>query len=219
MKNKIKILIADDHQLILDGIAAFLEKERDIEIKALVRDGDSALEALSQHPIDIAILDVNMPQKNGFETAIVIKNNYPTVKTILLTLESDGQYILQAMRQGIHGYVIKDKSKKILIQAIRSVFSGSSYWSPDLLPRIADAQLLQAKNNDNIKLSAREREIILLMTDKPSYTAKEIADELDIAVYTVNTHIRNAKQKLNMSRTAELIIYGASLKNKFTANQ
>jgi DNA-binding NarL/FixJ family response regulator len=205
--NNIKLLIVDDHQIILDGIAAFLEKEKELEIAGFARDGSAALEFLASYLVDVVVLDINMPVLNGIETAKQIRKKHPNTKIILLTMEGDGQFILQAMRLGVHGYVIKEKSREILIQAIHSVFRGSSYWSPDLLPRIADAQLLYPLENDSVKLTTRETDIIQLMAEKPALTAKEIADELNIAVYTVNTHLRNAKQKLGVSKTAELIKY------------
>lgn len=204
---KINLLIVDDHQIILDGIALFLEKETEISIMGFAHNGEEALAFLKTNLVDMVILDIHMPVLDGVETSKQIKKLYPNIKIILLTMEGDGQFILQAMRLGVHGYVVKEKSKEVLVQAIHSVAKGSSYWSPDLLPRIADAQLLYPLDTGEVKLTARELEIICLMARKPELTAKEVADVLKMAVLTVNTHIRNARQKLKVGRTAELVKY------------
>lgn len=204
---KIKLLIVDNHQIILDGIAAFLEKEINFEIVGFALNGQKALDFLVSNPVDVIILDINMPVLNGLETAKQVKRLYPATKIILLTLENDGHFVLRGMRMGVHGYVVKEKSKEVLVQAIYSVFSGSSYWSPDLLSKIADAQLVEPEDIDPVKLSTRELNLIKRLSEKPALTAKELAEEFNIAVHTVNTHIRNAKQKLGMSKTSELIKY------------
>jgi two-component system, NarL family, nitrate/nitrite response regulator NarL len=202
---KIKLLIVDDHQIILDGIASFLEKETEMSIVGFAHNGEQALTFLQSTPVDVVVLDIHMPVLDGVKTSKQIKKQYPNTKIILLTMEGDGQYILRAMQLGIHGYVVKEKSKEVLVQAIHSVAKGSSYWSPDLLPRIAEAQLLYPPDNGDVKLTMREVEIIRLMAEKPSLTAKEVAGELKMAAHTVNTHLRNARQKLKVGRTAELI--------------
>ena len=204
---KVKTLLVDDHQIVLDGIQAFLGIRSDIEIVGMLRSGAEALSFLATESADVVILDISMPEMDGLETAQQIRKKYPEIKIILLTMQGDGHYILNAMKIGIHGYVVKEKSKEVLVSAIQSVHSGSSYWSPDLLPRIADAQLLQQEEEEKVKLTNREQQTICLMAKDPSLTAKEIADRLFIAEVTVQTHIRNAKSKLGLHRNMELVKY------------
>lgn len=204
---KINILIADDHELILDGVSFFLGKEVDFVVLGSAKNGYEVLDFLHTSPVDIVILDIHMPILDGIETSKIIKKKFPNTKIILLTMEGDGQFILQAMRLGIHGYVLKEKSKEVLITAINSVANGSSYWSPDLLPRIADAQLLYPVEAEKINFTTSELQVICTMINRPSFTAKEVADELRLAVLTVNTHLRNARQKLKVTKTLEVVKY------------
>ncbi|MCA0237189.1 MAG: response regulator transcription factor [Bacteroidetes bacterium] len=205
---KIKLLLVDDHQIILDGISSFLEKENDFEIMGFALDGEGALDFLAHHMVDVVVMDISMPHKDGIETARVVRKEFPNIKIILLTMQGDGQYILNAMKLGVHGYVLKEKSKEILVRAIHCVHTGSTYWSPDLIPRIANAQLIHYEgHNDDIHLTLREKEIICLLVKEPSLTAKQMADRLNIAALTVETHLRNARQKLKISTSRELMQY------------
>jgi two-component system nitrate/nitrite response regulator NarL len=206
MKN-IKLLLVDDHQIILDGITSFLEKDPEINIIGYALNGKLAIDFLANNSADVVLLDISMPVLDGIETAKQIRRDFPNIKIILLTMQGDGHYILNAMRLGVHGYVVKEKSKEVLVTAIHSVFGGSSYWSPDLMPRIADAQLLSNNDVEQGSLTSRELEIICEMVEDPSKTAKEIGDKLNIAEVTVQTHIRNAKQKLSFHKAGELIKY------------
>lgn len=204
---KIKLLLVDDHQIVLDGIQAFLEKEPDMEITGTAHNGAEALRLLELQPADVVIMDISMPEMDGIETARHIRKHYPDTKIILLTMQGDGHFILNAMKMGVHGYVLKEKSKEILVAAINNVYQGSSYWSPDLLPRIANAQLLHNDADETVHLTDRERQTICMMADDPSLTAKEIGERLFIAEVTVHTHIRNAKKKLGLHRNMELVKY------------
>lgn len=206
MKN-IQILLVDDHQIVLDGISAFLEKEPDMAIAGYAHDGQAALDFLAKQLVDVVVLDISMPILDGIEAAKEIRKSHPDTKIILLTMQGDGHYILNAMKLGVQGYVMKEKSREILVSAIHSVCRGSTYWSPDLLPRIAEAQFQQQRQEEPGSLTARELEISCLMARSPSLTAKEIGDQLFIAEVTVQTHLRNAKQKLGLKKSAELIKY------------
>lgn len=211
---RIKLFLVDDHQIMIDGLQAFLDKEPQIEIIGIAHNGEEALDCLKKHHADVVVLDISMPgDMDGLETAKQIKRSLPDTKIILLTMFGEGPVILKALRIGIHGYVLKDKSKETLLAAIYAVLNGNSYFSPDLLKRIAeDTEDDDSIDNVPVKLTKREMQIICLMAKEPSLTAEQLGERLFIAGVTVQTHIRNAKDKLGMSRSAELILYAKEKK-------
>lgn len=208
---KVRLLLADDHQIVLDGIQAFLAAEPGLEIAGCARSGEEALLLLERQTVDVLVLDINMPGLDGIETAKLVRRRHPATRIILLTMTGDGHFILNALRLGIHGYVIKEKSKETLVTAIHCVAGGSRYFSPDLLDRIDFSN--QAKDEqDEVQLTRRETEILCLMAEEPSFTAKEVADRLNIAKTTVEKHIYNIKEKLDLHRNMELIKYALEKK-------
>lgn len=213
---KIKLLLVDDHQIVLDGLCAFLEKAPRMEITGTALSGEKALELMQQQPADVVVLDISMPNgMNGIDTAKALKSSYPNTKIILLTMHGESRYIIQALRKGIHGYVMKEKSKETLLSAIHAVLNKNRYFPPDLIDRLEDATDEEEGPNataNTVELTHREKEIICLMAREPHLTAKQVADRLRIATYTVQTHIRNAKEKLGMGRTQELVMYAVEQK-------
>lgn len=208
----IKVLVADDHQIVLDGILAFLEKEKEIDVIHTALTGEEVLKKLQKEPVDVAILDINMPKMDGLETSRYILRNYPKIKVLLLTMIGDGNFILNALKTGVHGYVIKEKSKESLVGAIHSVYRGARYWSPELLDRIAEQNLAPEPETEPVEFTTREQEVLCIMVESPGYTSEQIGNEMNISPTTVDTHIRNMKAKLNISRRQELITY--AMKNQ-----
>lgn len=222
---QIRVLLADDHQILLDGIQSFIEKNAEdkgasnpstIRVVGVALDGEKALQLMETQPVDVAVLDINMPVLDGLETARRIRRQYPATKIILLTMEGEGRFILNALSFGVQGYVVKEKSTETLIQAIRQVFQGSTYYSPELLAGIGKG----GPGNpgpypppaSTINLTVREREILCHLAKNPEQTAEDIGVELHIAMVTVQTHVRNIKQKLNMKKSGELIKYAVENK-------
>lgn len=204
---KTKIFLVDNHQILLDGLCAFLEKDPQLDIVGAANSGEQALACLEQQRADVVILDLSMPPgMDGIETAKRIKRRHPNTKIILLTMHGEGRFILKALRLGVHGYVIKEKSKETLIAAIRAVLNGNRYFSPDLLERLGEEEEEESAAQPP-KLTKRETDIICLMVNEPGFTAEQIGDRLSIAAFTVQTHIRNAKAKLGLSRSLELVKY------------
>ena len=220
---EIKVLLADDHQILLDGIVSFLEKNAEekgaanptiIKVVGAAHDGQQALEMMKSLAVDVAVLDINMPGFDGLETARHIRRLYPATKIILLTMEGDGRFILNALRSGVHGYVVKEKSTDTLIQAIRQVYHGSTYYLPELLSGIG-TDYGESPPANAVTLTEREREILCYITKHPDQTAEEIGLALHIAMVTVQTHVRNIKQKLKMKKSGELVKY--AVENKLCA--
>ncbi|MEO6039538.1 MAG: response regulator transcription factor [Saprospiraceae bacterium] len=216
---EIKVLLADDHQILLEGIVSFLEKNAEekgaanptiIKVVGAAQDGMQALEIMKSQAVDVAVLDINMPGFDGLETARQIRRLYPATKIILLTMEGEGRFILNALRTGVHGYVIKEKSTDTLIQAIRQVYHGSTYYLPELLGGIGTDYGESPTNV--VTLTEREREILCYVAKHPDRTAEEIGQALHIAMVTVQTHVRNIKQKLKMKKSGELVKYAVENK-------
>lgn len=124
----IKVLLADDHRIVLDGLAALLEKEEDIHIADSVPDGDLALKALDLYEVDIAILDIEMPGMDGIETIKIIKERFPEVRVLILTMYKDAEFILLLVDAGASGFVLKNRGKEELVNAIRTVAKGDRYF-------------------------------------------------------------------------------------------
>ena len=204
---KINLFLVDDHQIMLDGLQAFLEKEPQIKIVGTARSGEETLQKLETQPADVVVMDISMPPgMDGIETAKLIKRRYNKTKIILLTMIGESRFILNALRVGIHGYVIKEKSKESLMAAIHAVLNGNRYFPPDLLNRLDEEEETE-EEEETINLTTREKEIICLMAKQPNLTAEQVAEQLFIATVTVQTHTRNAKDKLGMHRIAELVLY------------
>ncbi len=218
---EIKVLLADDHQILLDGILSFLEKNAEekgaanpslIKVVGVAHNGEEALRLMEKQPVDVAVLDINMPVLDGLETARRIRQQYAATKIILLTMQGEGYFVLNALRSGVHGYVVKEKSTETLIQAIRQVFHGSKYYSPDLLDGIGPEHTESSPEKPVVDLTVREREILCHLAKNPNQTAEDIGAQLHIAMVTVQTHLRNIKQKLNMKKSGELIKYAVENK-------
>lgn len=208
---KINILLADDHQIVLDGLESFLKTDIRIGTIITVHSGEAVLEQLEKKDekspiIDVVVLDINMPPgMDGIDTAKYIRRRFPNLKIILLTMVGDGHFILNALRMGIHGYVVKEKSKEVLLAAIETVMLGKRYFSPDLLERIPEMNF--DAPIEIVQLTKREKEILCILTREPSLTAREIGEKIFIARTTVERHVQNIKDKLNLHRNTELILY------------
>lgn len=204
--DKIKLLLVDDHQIVLDGLEAFLKEEPGMEIAGKAQSGQEALDFVKSNAVDMLILDVSMPPgMDGFETAKQIFKQKPSTKIILLTMYSDGNFVLQALQNGIHGFVVKEKSKESLVTAINSVQNGVRYYPFELLDKLKED--LKPKSGIPIQITKREVEVICMMVQNPSLTARDISEKMCIAKVTVEKHIQNLKSKLDLHRNVELIMY------------
>jgi DNA-binding NarL/FixJ family response regulator len=199
----VRILLADDDLLVREGLKALLDGGG-IEVVAEASDGQEAVRlAESLHP-DIAILDVSMPSLNGIDAARAIARIEPEVKTILVTVHSEDAYVLDAIRAGARGYVLKKQAAADLRQAIRDVCHGSVYISPGVSHTLIDAIRSKSEWPED-PLTAREREVLQLVAEGKS--SKEIGGLLSIAVKTAETHRANIMTKLDIHDTAGLVRY------------
>ncbi len=202
MKKKIKLFIADDHQMFIDGIKSLLNETDWIEIVGEANNGREVIEKMHIRMPDVLLLDIGMPELNGIETTFLLTENYPSIKIIALTMYDDHHRVSKMLKAGVKGYLLKNTSKNELLEAIEAVNKDETYLSPQL----EKFALNNEKTEDQSiisKLTKREIEIIKLIVQ--SSTNKEIADKLFLSELTINTHRKNAMRKLELKNTASLV--------------
>ena len=198
VKDKIEIIIADDHMMIREGLKQLLELDGTMKVIAEANDGEECLNLLNKkiHP-DILLLDINMPKKNGIEVLEYIKQNKIPVKVLILTVHNEVEYLLKAVDIGIDGYLLKDSSYDELKEAIDVVISGNTYIQPSLLPALNESMEDYALDKERIEcLTKRELDVLRLISEGCSN--KKISDELTISERTVKNHISHIFRKIDV---------------------
>ena len=208
-KKAIRILLADDHNIMRRGLRLLLERQPGFEVVAEAADGREAADrAEATHP-DIAVLDIAMPNMSGIEAAQRIRALLPQVAIVILSMHSDEGYVLRALKAGAKGYLLKDSAESDLIEAIKAVSEGKAFFSPEISKILVEDYVRDMRKRgaeDSYELlTSREREILHLLAEGKSN--KDIATLLDLSLYTVETHRRNLQDKLNLHSLAELILY------------
>jgi DNA-binding NarL/FixJ family response regulator len=205
----IRILLADDHNVLREGLRLLLERQEDFEVVAEAGDGREALALARQHRPDIAVIDIAMPGLNGIEVTRRIIDICEGTAIVILSMHHDESYILRALNAGARAYLLKDSLKADLIAAIRAVARGHSYFSPiirRLLQEDFFREMADKHKEDSFELlTDREREILQLVAEGKGN--KEIAVLLNLSPYTVDTHRSHILHKLNLHTVPELILY------------
>jgi two-component system response regulator NreC len=206
---KLRILLGDDHTLVRQGLRKILEERADWEVVADTSDGREAVrQALALQP-DVAILDIGMPLMNGIETTRQIVRRSPAVRVLILSMHSNEAYIIQALKAGARGYLLKDSADVDLVRAVAAVAAGKSFFSPAVSKVMLDDYVRHLAEKGVVdryeSLSEREREIFQLIAE--GHSNKEIADILSVSPSTVETHRAHILQKLDVHNTAELVLY------------
>ncbi|TYL46774.1 response regulator transcription factor [Marinomonas sp. IMCC 4694] len=202
MIKKIRVLLVDDHMLVLDGLQARLELEGNIDIIATASNGLEALEKAKVTRPDLVLMDVSMPVLNGLEATKRFKVEQPNVKILMLSMHNDKEYILSLIQSGANGYVLKDVSSEELVQAINTVYQGGTYFSSGASDALFSTVAVPKQCDELTK-----REIAVLKEVAVGLSNKEIAQLLSISVRTVETHRQNLKNKLDIHTSAGLIKY------------
>lgn len=206
---KIRILIADDHKMFRDGIIALLKEEKEIEISGEAREGREVLDFLKDNPVDLVLMDVHMPEMNGIEATQKIKERYPKVEILGLTMSDEENHIIKMVEAGALGYIIKNTGRKELITAIKTIASGDSYFSKEvsqtIFNQLTEEKRGKSKKETGVPLTQREIDVLKLIAEE--MTNLEIAEKLFISARTVDTHRRNLLQKLGVKNTAGLVRY------------
>lgn len=203
-----RILLADDHTLMRQGLRHILESHPDFDIVAEAASGIEAVEAARQHQPDVAIIDVAMKEMNGIDATAQIVKHCPSTAVLILSMYSDERYVLRAVKAGARGYLLKNSAGEELIHAIHEVEKGQSFFSPavaeifhDGLSRLKDLREMSDRFD---LLTGRERQIYQLLAEGNSN--KEIANRLNLSLHTIETHRWRIMEKLDLHSTAELVL-------------
>jgi len=207
----IRIIIADDHKIVRDGLSGLIRTQKDMEIIGEADNGMTAVKLASELSPDIVIMDVSMPDLNGIEATRKIVSAVPNANIIALSMHSDRRFVLGMLEAGVKGYVIKDSAFAELAGAIRAVSANKSYLSPGITDIVVNAYARDGEVKGNA-LSNREREILQLLAEGRS--VKKISELIHISIKTVETHRRNIKTKLDIKNSVDLIRY--ALKEGFS---
>lgn len=206
---QIRILLADDHTVMRRGLRLLLESQAEFGVVAEAPDGRQAVEQAEATEPDVAVLDIAMPNLSGIEAAQRIHAVLPHIAIVILSMHSDEGYVLRALKAGAKAYLLKDSAEGDLIEAIKSVHEGKTFFSPEITRMLMDDYVREIRTRgaeDSYDLlSSREREILQLLVELK--TNKEIAQLLHLSLYTVETHRRNIHEKLNLHSLPELILY------------
>ncbi|MET0645951.1 MAG: response regulator transcription factor [Pyrinomonadaceae bacterium] len=202
------ILLADDHRIVRQGLRALLAGEADFEVVGEADDGREALDLVKRLSPDVLVLDLMMPGLNGLEVARQLPRQSPGVRVVVLSMHDDEGFVLEALANGVSGYVLKDSNSSDLVHAVREVAAGRRYLSPPLSDRAIEAYQERAKVGTLDKhetLTAREREVLQLSSE--GHTNSEIAARLGISTRTAETHRSHVMHKLGLHTQSELIRY------------
>jgi len=212
MVTKTRILICDDHTLFVEGIKAMLRNEPTLEIVGEARDGRQAVEQVKHLKPDLLLMDVSMPDMNGFDATRQVHKFDPTVKVLILTMHDEEELVARCLEAGADGYIIKDAPASQLLYAIEMVQKGERYLSPVVLKKVMETYVKNTNRPQTSydRLSPREREVLKLLAEELS--VKEIATRLDLSVKTVDAHKTNLMKKIGVHDRAELIKYAIQKK-------
>jgi DNA-binding NarL/FixJ family response regulator len=205
MTMAIRVMVADDHTIMREGLKNLLRKEPDIEIVAEAANGRQALELSRKVPMDVVIMDISMKELNGIEATRRIREQNPAIKIIALSMHADKRYVAGMFNAGAAAYLLKDCDMDELIQAVRAVAANRSYICSAISSTVIRDYLRQMRQEDEPLLSARERETLQLLAE--GHSTKQIASTLQVSVKTVETHRQRIMEKLDIFSVAELTKY------------
>ncbi|MDP4181928.1 MAG: response regulator transcription factor [Bacillota bacterium] len=218
---KIKVMIVDDQRLMRDGLKTILDLEKDISVIHLAENGKDALDKIPLEAPDVVLMDIRMPIMNGVECTLAIKEKYPQIKVLILTTFDDDEYIIDALRNGAVGYILKDLSSEKLVNCIRDVYAGNSIMQPEIAAKvismITNNKIVTEANGSVLKHTGidefTEREIAVLKLVGKGLSNLEIAKKLYITEGTVKNYISSLYSKTDTSERSKLIMF--ALENKY----
>jgi two-component system, NarL family, response regulator NreC len=206
---KLRILLADDHIVMRTGLRALLERQPNLEVVGESENGRETVALAASLQPDVVVMDVGMPVLNGIEATQTIVTQCPTIAVVILSMHADESYVMRALKAGARGYLLKDSGAADLISAIQAVSQNKSFFSPKVSRILAEDYIRVLKQKGAVDsydlLTSREREILQLLAEGKAN--KEVATDLNISPYTVETHRSHIMEKLNLHNPAELILY------------
>ena len=207
--NKLRILIAEDHEMIRAGMKLLVEVQEDMEVVGEASDGRSAIELAKQLQPDVILMDISMPELNGLKASAKLKRIAPDLKILTVTRHTDDAYVQELLRAGVSGYVLKRSAPTELMSAIRAVASGKGYLDPKITGKVLNRYAEKGNNlrgeKSGEQLTGRESEVLRHIA--LGYSNKEIAEKMDISVKTVEAHKANSLIKLNMESRKDIVRY------------
>jgi DNA-binding NarL/FixJ family response regulator len=205
---KIRVLIAEDHKIVREGLISCLKNQPDIEIVAEVSNGKMAIDKAVELQPDIVLMDISMPEINGLDATKILIKKFPAVKILILTAHDEEEYIFELIKSGAKGYVLKDISSNDLISAIEKIHAGETYFDEEITKVVIKDYINNIdsiKKEDDKTLSSREMEVLKLIAD--GLANKEIADRLNLSVKTISSHRESIMKKLEIHSIAGLTKY------------
>jgi DNA-binding NarL/FixJ family response regulator len=199
-----RILIADDHKIMRDGLRSLISKEQDMEVVGEAENGRIAVQLARKLKPHLVIMDITMPELNGMDAARQILNEMPGTKIVTLSMHSDRRFVMEMFKAGVSGYLLKDCAFDELAQAIKAVIADHKYVSPAVAGTVIEDYVdqMSGAQGSSSELTSREREVLQLIAE--GMTTKQIASELNVSVKTVETHRRKIMKKLDIHSIAEL---------------
>jgi DNA-binding NarL/FixJ family response regulator len=204
----IRVLIADDHKIMLAGLRSLLEKQTDFEVVGEADNGRKAVQMAQEKTPDVVVMDVSMPDLNGIEATMQIIESLPKTRVVALSMHSDKRFVMGMLRAGASGYLLKDCASQELANAIVQVAGGKKYLSPEITGVVIDDFLLGGSAEEVAAaspLSPREREVLQLIAE--GWSTKQIASHLYVSIKTIETHRRQIMRKLDLHAIADLTKY------------
>jgi two-component system nitrate/nitrite response regulator NarL len=200
----IQIIIADDHQMFIDGIKVLLEQETTISVVGEALNGKELLDLLEKQTADIILMDISMPVIDGIEATRIIRKKHSGIKILMLTMYNTKQYITSMISAGVNGYILKDTGKEELMKAIEAIHRGYTYYSQEVTARVMESfRKLNIHTDAYPELTQREKDVLKLFAEE--FTASEVGDKLNISHYTVEAHRKNMLSKFNVRTTVGLV--------------
>jgi two-component system, NarL family, invasion response regulator UvrY len=204
----IRILIVDDHAIIREGLIRIVQFEPDMEVAGSVKNSSEAINILTDHPVDVVILDINMPGRSGLDIIKDVKQLQPNAAILMLSMYSEEMFAIRALKAGASGYLTKDMATEELISAVRIIHSGRKYITPSLAENMANNLQEKTEHNTHDCLSDREFEVMCLIGSGKSVS--EIAEILSLSSRTISTYRTRILQKMNFANTAKIMQYAIS---------
>ena len=195
-----RLLLADDHQIVLDGLSQILDNEEGIEIVGQVRNGKQALVVLGHKEVDVLCTDIEMPEMDGIELAMTVKEKYPQTKVLILSMYNRPELVKQLASIGVDGFVKKDAGKMELLLAIEHLSNDDTYFSQHFTKSLIESQKTKGSN---VSITSREREVLLLLSE--GRNSGQIAEQLFISTHTVQSHRKSLLGKFGVHNTTSLI--------------
>jgi len=205
MKQPLRVIIVDDHQLFADGIQQVIDATNGFKVVATCNSGSEALELLCKTPVDLLLLDLKMPGMDGLETARAVKASHPQLRLLIITMLSHTSYIQRLIRTGVEGYILKDSGQEELLTALETIGKGGKYYSKDVTQALIEGMAPRNTRSglDKVQLTDREHQVLQLVAKQ--LTTREIARKLFVAESTIITHRKNIMRKLDVSNSVGMV--------------